>query len=151
MATRSPALGPAEWVVLTFPGTASPAVLVPTLATLVDTGIVRLIDTAVVRKDADGTVRGAEQEDEDLDVGAVDGDVLELFQRSGPRLDRCRDRTRHDHPRVGLGEPLGRRVRRRSPARRRPRARTTGSRARPSNARSPRRAHQHRSRQGSAR
>jgi hypothetical protein len=77
VAAPFPALGPAEGVVLTFPGTALPAALVPALATLVDTGIVRLIDAAVVHKGAHGTVCGAELDDENL--GAVDGDVLELF------------------------------------------------------------------------
>jgi Family of unknown function (DUF6325) len=74
------ALGPVEWLALAFPGPALDRSLVPVLAGLVDSGTVRLIDAAVLHKAADGTVTGAELEDEDgADFGRVDGDVLELL------------------------------------------------------------------------
>jgi Family of unknown function (DUF6325) len=78
-APRSP-LGPVEWLALAFPGPALDPSIVPVLAGLVDTGTVRLIDAAVLHNAADGTVSGAELEDEDGGAfGGVDGDVLELL------------------------------------------------------------------------
>ena len=79
MADRSPHSGRPRGSSSRSPATVLPATLVPALAPLVDTEIVRLSDAAVVHRGADGTIRGAELEDENLDVGAVDGDVLGLF------------------------------------------------------------------------
>ena len=72
-------LGPVEWVAIEFDGDRlAPAVVGP-LAELVDAGTVRLLDAAVVHKDAGGAVRGAELTEAGVDFDAVDGDVLELL------------------------------------------------------------------------
>jgi Family of unknown function (DUF6325) len=83
MPATSPPVGPVEWVALTFPGsTLDPAVVSP-IADLVGAGSVRVLDAAVVHKDADGAVTGAELEDEGVQVtaafDAVDGEILELL------------------------------------------------------------------------
>jgi len=80
-ATSSPGgLGPVEWVALTFPGTVlDPAVAGP-LADLVGAGTVRVLDAAVVHKDAAGEVTETELEDEVVPaLDDVDGEVLELL------------------------------------------------------------------------
>ena len=79
-ATARTTLGPVEWIALAFPGPVLDRAIVPVLAGLVDSGTVRLIDAAVLHKAADGTVSGAEVEDEDgVAFSAVDGEVLELL------------------------------------------------------------------------
>jgi Family of unknown function (DUF6325) len=82
MSATSPpgGLGPVEWVALTFPGTAlDPAVAGP-LAELVGSGTVRVLDAAVVHKDAAGDITETELEDEGVPAfDDVDGEVLELL------------------------------------------------------------------------
>jgi Family of unknown function (DUF6325) len=78
MPLTDPIVGPVEWVAVTFPGQELDAAVVTPLAELVDGGTVRLLDAAVVHKDADGV--GTELEDEqELSFDAVDGEVLELL------------------------------------------------------------------------
>jgi uncharacterized membrane protein len=48
--------GPVEYVVIAFPGNRFKGEIVPAIAELVDNDIVRIIDVAFVKKDADGTV-----------------------------------------------------------------------------------------------
>jgi hypothetical protein len=80
MPLTDPIVGPVEWVAVTFPGQELDAAVVTPLAELVDAGTVRLLDAAVVHKDADGGVVGTELEDEQgLSFDAVDGEVLELL------------------------------------------------------------------------
>jgi hypothetical protein len=80
MTAVSPITGPVEWISLAFPGPALSAAIVPALAELVGSDTVRVLDAAVLHKDADGTVTGGELEDEAGDAfGPVDGDVLELL------------------------------------------------------------------------
>ena len=72
--------GPVEWVALSFPGPALEPRVVPPIKDLVDAGTVRLLDAAVLHKDADGAVSGTELDSEGLQAFAtVDGDVLELL------------------------------------------------------------------------
>lgn len=72
-------VGPVEWVAIEFDGDRlAPGVVAP-LAELVDAGTVRLLDAAVVHKDAGGAVRGTELTEAGLDFDQVDGDVLELL------------------------------------------------------------------------
>jgi hypothetical protein len=80
MAETTPAVGPVEWVALTFPG----AVLDPTvarpLADLTAAGTVRVLDAVVVHKAPDGTVTEGELDDEGAGAfDGVDGEVLELL------------------------------------------------------------------------
>ena len=82
MSATSPpgGIGPVEWAALTFPGPVlDPAVAGP-LADLVGAGTVRVLDAAVVHKDAAGEVTETELEDEVVPaLDDVDGEVLELL------------------------------------------------------------------------
>ena len=49
-------IGPVEYVVIAFPGNRFKGEIVPAVAELVDNDVVRIIDVAFVKKDADGTV-----------------------------------------------------------------------------------------------
>jgi hypothetical protein len=46
--------GPVEYVVIAFPGNRFKGEIVAAVAELVDTGIVRILDVAFIKKDADG-------------------------------------------------------------------------------------------------
>ena len=48
--------GPVEYIVIAFPGNRFKGEIVPAIAELVDNDIVRIIDVAFIKKDADGTV-----------------------------------------------------------------------------------------------
>ena len=48
--------GPVEYVVIAFSGNRFKGEIVPAIAELVDNDIVRIIDVAFIKKDADGTV-----------------------------------------------------------------------------------------------
>ncbi|WP_214403411.1 DUF6325 family protein [Pseudonocardia lacus] len=80
--TPGPA-GPVEWIAITFAGGALDPGVVPPLAALVDTGTVRVLDAAVVHKAPDGTVTGAELDEEGPDIRAgfegVDGEILQVL------------------------------------------------------------------------
>jgi hypothetical protein len=72
--------GPVEWVALSFTGQELDPRVVAPLQDLVDSETVRLLDAAVLRKDADGAVIAGELEDEGLDAfDSLDGEVLELL------------------------------------------------------------------------
>ena len=47
-------IGPVEYVVIALPGNRFKGEIVPAVAELVDTGIVRILDVAFIKKDADG-------------------------------------------------------------------------------------------------
>jgi hypothetical protein len=80
MTPVSPITGPVEWITLAFPGPGLNAAIAPALADLVDAGTVRVLDAAVLHKDAGGAVTGGELEDEaGAAFAGVDGDVLELL------------------------------------------------------------------------
>jgi hypothetical protein len=49
-------LGPVEYVVIGFPGNRFKGEIVPAVAELVDKDVVRIIDVAFIKKDADGNV-----------------------------------------------------------------------------------------------
>jgi hypothetical protein len=73
-------VGPVEWVTLTFPGPALDPRVVPPLEALVDPGTVRLLDAAVLHKNADGALTETELENEGVQAfDSLDGDVLELL------------------------------------------------------------------------
>lgn len=77
---NAPAVGPVEWVALTFPGAVLDPRVVPPLKQVVDPGTVRLLDAAVLHKDPAGTVTAGEVQDEGVDAfDSVDGEVLELL------------------------------------------------------------------------
>ena len=68
-------MGPIDYVVLEWPGTQPQGEVAPLILDLVDRGIIRILDVALMAKDADGTV-GA------MDFGALDGETggFEAFE-----------------------------------------------------------------------
>ena len=77
-------IGPVEYLILGFPGNNFTGQIVPELAKLIDSGLVRIIDLTFIMKDADGHV-------EVVEYDAVE----ELAAFAGPRLDH------------GVATPLG--------------------------------------------
>ena len=53
-------IGPVEYLILGFPGNMFTGQIVPELAKLVDSGLVRIIDLTFITKDADGLVQVVE-------------------------------------------------------------------------------------------
>ena len=51
-------IGPVEYLILGFPGNRFTGQIVPELAKLIDSGLVRIIDLIFISKDADGDVTG---------------------------------------------------------------------------------------------
>jgi len=49
-------MGPVEYIVIEFPGNRFKGEIVPALAELVDNDVIRIIDVAFIKKDADGNV-----------------------------------------------------------------------------------------------
>jgi uncharacterized membrane protein len=48
-------MGPVEYVVIAFPGNRFKGEIVPAVAELVDNDVIRILDVAFIKKDADGT------------------------------------------------------------------------------------------------
>jgi Family of unknown function (DUF6325) len=69
-------MGPVEYVVIGFPGNRFKGEIVPALAELVDNDVVRIIDVAFLKKDADGNVTMFEYDalDDVLAFGFADVD-----------------------------------------------------------------------------
>jgi hypothetical protein len=53
-------IGPVEYLILGFPGNNFTGQIVPELAKLIDSGLVRIIDLTFISKDADGAVQVVE-------------------------------------------------------------------------------------------
>lgn len=74
---------PIELAVLSFPGSKFNGEIVPALVDLVDAGIVRILDFALVTKDDDGSVSALEITDLESDVAALfdalDGEVTGIL------------------------------------------------------------------------
>lgn len=75
------AYGPAELIVVKFPGNEFRGEILPALADLVESGTIRLIDFLAVRKDADGEVTFLEAAEAYTDgpIDAVFGDEVDLI------------------------------------------------------------------------
>ncbi|GAA2366758.1 hypothetical protein Cme02nite_29710 [Catellatospora methionotrophica] len=58
-------MGPVDYVVIEFPGNHMTGEGIPLLLDLVDRGVIRILDLAFIRKDADGTVTAVKIEDMD--------------------------------------------------------------------------------------
>ena len=132
---------PIELVVIEFPGSQFNGEILPSIAQLIDDGIVTLLDALLVTKDDDGTVVSLEisdlGEDEQASFDQLDGEAGGLLSDSdveavGESLSR---RQLGTPARVGghLGRPrhrrrggVGRSTRRPRPPRRRDRARGSG-------------------------
>jgi uncharacterized membrane protein len=69
-------MGPVEYVVIGFPGNRFKGEIVPAVAELVDNDVVRIIDVAFIKKDADGNVTMIEYDalDDVLAYGFADVD-----------------------------------------------------------------------------
>jgi hypothetical protein len=69
-------MGPVEYIVIAFPGNRFKGEIVPALAELVDNDIVRIIDVAFIKKDADGSTAMFEYDslDDVLAYGFADVD-----------------------------------------------------------------------------
>jgi hypothetical protein len=127
--TVDASLGPIQYIVLGFPGNKFKGEIIPALGDLVQADVIRVMDLAFVKKDADGSVLIIELEDlandEAAPFGAFErqiGDLLNeedllaaaaalepwfvggcahLGERVGPQVCRCgQRRRRHSH---GLG------------------------------------------------
>ena len=74
-------MGPIDFVVLEWPGKQPQGEVAPLILDLADRGIIRILDVALMAKDADGTV-GA------LDLGAFEGDSggFEAFEGAATGL-----------------------------------------------------------------
>lgn len=68
---QADALGPTEFIVVGFAGNRFTGDIAPALAELVETGLVRIIDLAVVSKDADGAVTILEMQELSAEVAAA--------------------------------------------------------------------------------
>jgi len=83
-------LGPVELAVLEFPGSQLKGEIVPALAELVDSGIVRILDLVFVTKNDDGSVDAVELADLGDDEAAafddLDGEVNGLLSDSDLEL-----------------------------------------------------------------
>src|ERR1051325_7548729 len=60
-------MGPVDYLVIEFPGNRMTGEGIPLLLDLVNRGIVRILDLAFIRKDADGTVSALTVEDMDAE------------------------------------------------------------------------------------
>ena len=69
-------MGPVESVVIGFPGNRFKGEIVPALAELVDNDVIRIIDVAFIKKDADGNATMFEYDklDDVLEFGFADVD-----------------------------------------------------------------------------
>jgi hypothetical protein len=70
-------MGPVDYLVIEFPGSRMTGEGLPLLVDLVDRGIIRLLDLTFVKKELDGSVRGATiadlDEDGKLDLAVFEG------------------------------------------------------------------------------
>ncbi|MCP2324009.1 hypothetical protein HDA40_002516 [Hamadaea flava] len=69
-------MGPVDYLVIEFPGNRMTGEGVPLLLDLVERGVIRILDLAFIRKDADGTISALKIEDLDAE-GAAEFAVFE--------------------------------------------------------------------------
>ena len=135
-------MGPIDYIVVEFPGSKMTGEGFPLLVDLVDRGIIRIIDLAFLTKELDGTVRGIAISDFDgdgeLDLAAFEGASSGLLGEDDIEEAGSRPRAGQLGRAPRLRERVGRPLRRRDEARRRP-ARGQRSYPRPGTARGTRR------------
>ena len=56
-------LGPVDWIVVEFPGSTFNGAIAPEITSLVDRGLVKILDLLILKKDADGELEIAELSD----------------------------------------------------------------------------------------
>ncbi len=64
-------IGPVEYMVVAFPGNKFNGEVLPAIAEQVEKGTIRIIDLALVSKDADGNVTALEVSDLDSEIGTA--------------------------------------------------------------------------------
>ncbi|HEY7755664.1 MAG TPA: DUF6325 family protein [Actinomycetota bacterium] len=72
-------IGPVEYMIVAFPGNKFKGEIIPALGELVESGTIRIIDLALVIKEADGTVTA-------LELGDLDSDVFNAFDALTPEV-----------------------------------------------------------------
>jgi len=84
------AIGPVEYMVVSFPGNRFTGAIAPALAELVESGTIHIVDLTFVHKDAAGNITGLELEDEGSDVynafQALTADCSQLANDDDVRL-----------------------------------------------------------------
>ncbi len=75
------ALGPVEYLVISFPGNQFNGEIAPAIADLVNRGVVRILDMVFVKKDGDGNIASFEFSElpETAEFANIDGDVDGMF------------------------------------------------------------------------
>ena len=72
-------LGPVDWIVVEFPGSTFNGSIAPEITSLVDRGLVKILDLMILKKDADGALEIAELSDlEDGELGELRAFETEL-------------------------------------------------------------------------
>ena len=72
-------LGPVDWIVVEFPGSTFNGAIAPEITSLVDRGLVKILDLLILKKDADGALEIAELSDvEDGELGELRAFETEL-------------------------------------------------------------------------
>ena len=72
-------LGPVDWIVVEFPGSTFNGSIAPELTSLVDRGLVKILDLLILKKDADGVLEIAELSDlDDSELGELRAFETEL-------------------------------------------------------------------------
>ncbi|ASD21795.1 MULTISPECIES: DUF6325 family protein [Cryobacterium] len=72
-------LGPVDWIVVEFPGSTFNGSIAPEITSLVDRGLVKILDLLILTKDADGALEIAELSDlEDGQLGELRAFETEL-------------------------------------------------------------------------
>jgi hypothetical protein len=66
-------MGPLDYLVVEFPGRRTPGEGLPLLLDLVDRGIIRILDLAIIRKELDGTVARLKLADLSPDLAVFEG------------------------------------------------------------------------------
>ena len=126
------AIGPVEYLILGFPGNNFTGQIVPELAKLLDSGLVRIIDLTFITKDAAGEVEVVEYDavEELAAFAGLDAEVGGILTERRHRLRRSEPRAEHLSSAAHLGGHLGDPVRRSGAQGRRsnPRGRTSPAR-----------------------
>ncbi|MFC4373234.1 DUF6325 family protein [Nocardia halotolerans] len=86
----TPDLGPVDFLVLTFPGTAVDATITEALAEVVGKGLVTLLDLVVLSKDTDGAVTAREIDDDLEQIGLTGLTAADIDLVSDADLDVVR-------------------------------------------------------------
>ncbi|MFC7760743.1 hypothetical protein ACFQY4_24030 [Catellatospora bangladeshensis] len=90
-------MGPVDYLVIEFPGNKMTGEGIPLLLDLVDRGIVRILDLAFIRKDADGTISAIRVEDMDA-AGAREFAVFQGRRPGCWAATTCRRRPTRSSP-----------------------------------------------------